>query len=422
MGTHDFIRFPPKLRLKYESSHIWLLLGAIDAKIAHIKSIPIPPNNRLHEIYLTKGIHGTTSIEGNTFSESEVGKILRNELIVPPSREYQKQRVDNMVAAFNTISEQVKDDSASPFTIDLINRYHALVLGDLDETRKKRTRVGAFRTESFGVTESRYRAAPPADLQRLMFEFCEYLNEDRSAPGAEYEKYRLPSNIIRAVVAHVYFAWIHPYEDGNGRTARLIEFDLLLRAGVPSIAAHLLASFYNSTRDDYYRHLQESHGEHTDGFYATDGYLEGFIEYALQGFKDELGAQLARIHGMHLEIQLVAMWQGVIHDYFRRLFSSNQSSVQQRRKQIVLEMINLVIDEPITVEEVRSLTPEIELAYEAKSNVTVKRDMNALMDMDLLERKHGGYVLNLQIAWEILQELTSVSKEPVGAQYAAALP
>jgi hypothetical protein len=54
--------------------------------------------------------------------------------------------------------------------------------------------------------------------------------------------------LIAAVVAHVYFEWIHPFGDGNGRTGRLIELKLLLEAGVPQPAAHLLSNHYNATR------------------------------------------------------------------------------------------------------------------------------------------------------------------------------
>ena len=41
---------------------------------------------------------------------------------------------------------------------------------------------------------------------------------------------------LRAVLAHVYIAWIHPFGDSNGRTARLVEFGILTAAGVPAIS------------------------------------------------------------------------------------------------------------------------------------------------------------------------------------------
>lgn len=60
--------------------------------------------------------------------------------------------------------------------------------------------------------------------------------------------------ILKAIAAHLYLAWIHPF-DGNGRTARLMELRLLLAAGVTTPATHLLSNHYNLTRGEYYRQL-----------------------------------------------------------------------------------------------------------------------------------------------------------------------
>ncbi|WP_433223897.1 Fic family protein [Dactylosporangium sp. CS-047395] len=51
-----------------------------------------------------------------------------------------------------------------------------------------------------------------------------------------------PLAMIKAMLAHLYLAWIHPFGDGNGRTARLIESQLLLQAGVPVPAANVAAT------------------------------------------------------------------------------------------------------------------------------------------------------------------------------------
>ena len=55
--------------------------------------------------------------------------------------------------------------------------------------------------------------------------------------------------ILRAITAHLYLIWIHPFGDGNGRLARLVEFTILLKSGIPSIAAHLLSNHYNATAE-----------------------------------------------------------------------------------------------------------------------------------------------------------------------------
>jgi Fic family protein len=59
--------------------------------------------------------------------------------------------------------------------------------------------------------------------------------------------------LMKAILTHLYIAWIHPFGDGNGRTARLAELQILLAAGMPMPASHLLSNHYNTTRTDLYR-------------------------------------------------------------------------------------------------------------------------------------------------------------------------
>jgi Fic/DOC family len=51
------------------------------------------------------------------------------------------------------------------------------------------------------------------------------LDTSRDIPGTEI--------LVKAILAHLYIAWIHPFGDGNGRAARLMELRILLEAGVP---------------------------------------------------------------------------------------------------------------------------------------------------------------------------------------------
>lgn len=104
--THPFIKFPPNLG--EFPARVWLLLGEIQARIEHIKQLPIPhdESKQLRRIYLTKGVHSATAIEGNSFSEAEVENIIEGKLKAPPSREYQQQQIDNMVEAFNFVGRR----------------------------------------------------------------------------------------------------------------------------------------------------------------------------------------------------------------------------------------------------------------------------------------------------------------------------
>ncbi|MCY3923933.1 MAG: Fic family protein [bacterium] len=75
----------------------------------------------------------------------------------------------------------------------------------------------------------------------------------------------------------------HPFADGNGRTARLLEYAILARSGVvPFPAALLLSNHYNLTRDRYYRELEAA---------DRSGTITGFVQYAVQGLVNGLREQ-----------------------------------------------------------------------------------------------------------------------------------
>ena len=171
------------------------------------------------------------------FSEEEVERIIEGKLQAPPSREYQQQQIDNMLNAFNIVGKTQLGGASTPFTLELLNSYHAIILDNLDDSLADNVVIGELRTHR--VMVGRYLAALPGDCPLLVDKYCDWLNQEMPAP----EGYALASQIIKAMVAHIYFAWIHPYGDGNGRMTRLLEFVILLRAGVPDVAAHLLSNF-----------------------------------------------------------------------------------------------------------------------------------------------------------------------------------
>ncbi len=387
MTTHPFIKFPPKL--DEFPPRVWLLLGEIQARIDHIKKLPIPRNesNLLRRMYLTKGVHSTTAIEGNSFSEEEVQRIIDGKLQAPPSREYQQQQIDNMLNAFNIVGKTQLGGSSTPFTLEMLNHYHAIILDNLDDSLADNVVIGSLRTHR--VMVGRYLAAPPEDCAQLVDKYCDWLNQEMP----ELDEYEIANQIIKAMVAHVYFAWIHPYGDGNGRMTRLIEFVILLRAGVPDVAAHLMSNFYNKTRDQYYAHLQASHGEYRDGSYPEKSNMLGFIGYALQGFKDELDEQFLIVHAMQLRI----IWHDYIHAEFRNRFSETLSTARQRQKRLILDLTIHRFDEPVSKDQIRDVSPALYLAYAERNKRMIQRDLNALVDMELLIQDEKGYKPNTDI-------------------------
>ncbi|MCY4526973.1 MAG: Fic family protein, partial [Anaerolineaceae bacterium] len=114
------------------------------------------------------------------------------------------------------------------------------------------------------------------DLPWLLQRLCDWLNTGFQAGSSNAKQ----AGVLKAIIAHVYIAWIHPFADGNGRTARLLESRLLCQAGLTQSAANLLSPHYYCTRPEYYRRLERS-SQREDG-------LVGFLRYALHGLVEGL--------------------------------------------------------------------------------------------------------------------------------------
>ena len=111
---------------------------------------------------------------------------------------------------------------------------------------------------------------------------------------------RLHMAVLKAIYAHLFFVWIHPFGDGNGRTARIIELRVLLASGVPTPVAHLLSNHYNMTRTNG-----------TTGGSVMPGYTWKFVEYAVQGLVDGLAEQITSIQEQQNMMVCGGIWSGI---------------------------------------------------------------------------------------------------------------
>jgi len=365
--THSWISF--RCDLAKAGAELWLALGEAASKCEHICHVPLRPATaqKLHQLYLAKGAAATTAIEGNTLSEAEVLQAVEGRLTVPPSREYLKQEVENIIAACNTIISQVSEGTPPALTPELLCTYNRQALEKLPV--REDVMPGELRTHSV-VVGNVYRGAPAEDVSYLLGRLCEWLNgPDFQTPEGSIIGMETVYAILRAVVAHLYLAWIHPFSDGNGRSARLLEFHILLSAGVPSPAAHLLSNHYNQTRTEYYRQL--------DYASKSGGNIVPFLCYAIRGFVDGLRGQLEFIW----EQQWDVAWQNYVHERFQG--KDSVSDIRQRHLALDLG----VKDEWVSVGEITELTPRLAKAYAGKTSKTVQRDLNALETMGLTIRE-----------------------------------
>lgn len=347
---------------------MWIALGEAQSKCHHIAGVPLQPEvaKELHHIYLARGLLATTAIEGNTLTEQEVRDRIENKRALPPSREYLGKEIDNILEACEGILENIKARKLVPLTVDLLKTLNKMVLRDLK--LEPEVAPGNVRRHSVGVGP--YLGAPAEDCEHLLEKLCDWLNSSDFVGG---EEDAVIYGLIKSIVAHVYLAWIHPFGDGNGRTARLLEVKFLLEAGVPSAAAHLLSNHYNLTRTEYYRQLDQTS--------KSKGDLIPFIQYAVSGFVDELRGQIEAIQRQQLRVS----WINFVHE----TFGSQKTTAHRRQLAIVLAMSRR--GGFVKAADIRQLDPEIAAELAKKTTKTVTRDLNRLKRMDLIESGPEGY-------------------------------
>jgi Fic family protein len=365
--THPWIQF--KLDLRSASHELWIQLGEASSKFEHLAGAPLQPKvaERLHQIFLAKGVGATTAIEGNTLTESQVLEHVQGTLKLPPSQAYLAQEVENILRECNRIVAELVGPGENPkVTPEMIQHFNREVLQDL--TVDGGVTPGVYRLHSV-LVGSVYRGAPAEDCPYLMERLCEWLNQGFSGLGKED---RMPLAVLKAVLAHLYIAWIHPFGDGNGRTARLLEFYLLMDAGVPVPAAHLLSDHYNKTRTEYYRQLDHAS--------KSGGNVLPFLAYACQGLLDGLRQQI----GMVREQQQKVAWENHVHEVFHQM---KQSTSHKRQRDLVLALG----EKPDWTEVSKISTMSVPMArvYQSDKPRLLARDLNAIAGMGLLERTHG---------------------------------
>jgi Fic family protein len=183
---------------------------------------------------------------------------------------------------------------------------------------------------------------------------------------------RLPTAIIRAAMVHLYLAWIHPFGDGNGRTARLCEYLVLVTSGVPTSAAHLISNHCNDTRDEYYRQLRYAS--------ESDGDVTRFLNYCAAGFVSGLAGQLRFVYDRQVQLT----W----NEHVSEQVTGRDPEMRHRRSLIANTLLGRGV---VPKKELTRLTPDLATAYATCGPKTLTRDLNELVTLKLLAERSGGY-------------------------------
>jgi Fic family protein len=368
-STHPFIDF------EYDQAHLgqraWLQLGQSLSRCQQVARSPLKPAFaiELADVYLASGAQSTTAIEGNTLSDAEALSVVREGTAkVPESREYLEREVANIVELVREIDACLVAGASLPITTDRLRYLNARVLNGIPD--EPHVLPGVYRT--YNVKAGRYRALDHQDVAEGVDQLVKWLEELRGRVN-EFGKPedRFVTAVLAATLAHLYIAWVHPFGNGNGRVARLIEVQILSESRViPLVSTNLLSDHYNRTRDAYYRALD-----------AAQRDVNAFVSYAVGGFVGELQDQIDKVRGESLQVH----WESYVHQTFS---SQPNTETGKRQRQLAL---HLPEDRSVVPNDVRVLTPELARLYALAGERMPTRDLNTLVTLGLATKDGRRY-------------------------------
>lgn len=336
-----------------------------------IKDLPILPDRvaKLEEELIRKSIFGTAAIEGNPLKEDEVEDIM-SDPGMPETEARAEREILNLRQAYGLILEIASSEPVNDYFIgeDLIRKVHKVVTCDVNYDN---CLPGKYRIEPVKVGNKEHGGVytPPkcqADIKNLMREYIIWINSQ--------ELMNLDI-LLRAALAHYHLALIHPFGNGNGRTARIIESTLLAAGGIKYLPA-MLSNYYYQYIDDYFHAFSLS-------LKSKDHDVTPFLKFVVQGASHSLSEIKDRI------IDFIRILS--IKAYLMELKQKKDiGSREQNLLLILLENSGMTfsLKDLFTV-------PMLKTLYHAISDRTARRDLLWLTQQNLLIVKEGKYKINI---------------------------
>ena len=228
------------------TNEILKYISEIEKNRYHVSSVKLSKTvaNKLRKNSKKKSSYASNKIEGNPLTEKQVDEVIESD----ERKHYLKpeQEVRNYFLALNLLEEKLQ--KKEKFSKKLILDVQKLV-----EKGASKEKIGLRGPMPPGVLFAVYDSKsgnpdyiPPeyCDIPGLLDELVEYVNTTEDHP------------LIVAAVVHYQIVTIHPFEDGNGRTARLLSGYILDRNGYGFNGIGSLEEYFAYDIDEYYESIQ----------------------------------------------------------------------------------------------------------------------------------------------------------------------
>ena len=262
------IKFEPRYTITPKIANFLMRIEAAKEKVTSLPLTPIVLKS-LRETARLYTTHYSTMIEGNALAPAQVEEVLKHKGHFPG-----RERDENEVKGYYAALTQVEQWAASRtlITEKMIQTLHALVMSDGRTNISPTVYRDGQNVIRDGHTRSIIYMPPEAkDVKTLMDGMINWIAQNQDVPCA-----------IVAGIAHYQFATIHPYYDGNGRTARLLTTLILHLGSYDLKGLYSLEEYYAKNLGAYYEAISvgESHNYYMG---RAESDITKWVEYFVGG-------------------------------------------------------------------------------------------------------------------------------------------
>ncbi len=329
-----------------------------------IKNAPIVPawEAKFQEEAMVRTVYHGTRLEGNELSQEQAERVLNTpgtDLeqvasgagIVGKARDIQEIiNYRSVLDWINTWGENLKEGAKTPYTEDMLKTLHSISVHRIIAPDQ----CGAYRQHKVivrGVESGQvvHRPPEPTEIPGLVSEFLEWLNDDDA---------RRQHVVFRAAITHYQLVNIHPFIEGNGRTARAMALALMYAEGFDVKRFFSLEQYFDNDIENYYMAIRSVQN-------SKDNDMTYWLEYFAYG----LAIELDRIKQQVLKLS----------QDFRLQQKLGQQIALSERQLIIMEYLQ---------EQGKASSSDLNEILPMISTDTILRDLKDLMDKNLV-KKHG---------------------------------
>ena len=324
----------------------------------------------LQKMQLKREVAGTSRIEGAEFTERELDAAMRE---TPQQLETRSQK--QAAAALATYQWIAALPADRPIDDGLIADVHRRIVTGCDDDHCP---PGQMRKADENVTfgAPRQRGVEGGDA-------C--ADAMRGLTEAARTIFRDHDPLVQALALHYHFAAMHPFLDGNGRTARALEALMLQRTGLRDTLFIAMSNYYYEHKSGYLTALSDTRAAEHD--------LTPFLRFALKGIESQCRSLFEEIR-VNLK---KALFRNTVTELFGRLKSPRKRVMSARHVQLLNAILSA---EEIQLEDLAFTTQHL---FRLKNPVlALHRDLVYLLHLGAIALRRDAddrLVLNVNLDW-----------------------